>query len=127
MTQKNGKLIEIILGDDKLTEKEKRKYEAMASLYLSDFTNNISKSSLQLSSLYSSYNADDWMEWQSYPSISKYINRFRQESMLRQNDTSLLAGDSSGAVSVRKLLDKNSAEANLRFVVFRLPDRKKDG
>lgn len=127
MATKNRKLIDIILADDKLTEREKRTYEAMANLYLEDFKDNISKSSLQLAEIHPEYDADMWMDWQSYPPISKYIKRFRDDALRKVNDTALMTGDGTGAVSVRKLLDKDSNEANMRFVVFRLPDREKDG
>lgn len=127
MANKTKKLIEIILADDRLTEKEKRTYEAMANLYLENFKDNINKSSLQLAELYPTYDADMWMDWETYAPISKYIKRFRTDSLRKMNETALMTGDGTGAVSVRKLLDKDSNEGNMRFVVFRLPDREKDG
>ena len=127
MATKNKKLVDIILADDRLTEREKRTYEAMANVYLDDFQNNINKSSLQLAQLYPEYDADMWMDWEEYAPISKYIKRFRNDALRKVNENALMTGDGTGAVSVRKLLDKDNNEANMRFVVFRLADREKDG
>ena len=127
MATKNKKLVDIILADDRLTEREKRTYEAMANVYLDDFQNNINKSSLQLAQLYPEYDADMWMAWEEYAPTSKYIKRFRNDALRKVNENALMTGDGNGAVSVRKLLDKDNNEANMRLVVFRLPDREKDG
>lgn len=125
--EQNKKLITLLLNENSLTEKQKRRYVDMANEYLEDFSGNLHRSSVQLADKSVKFDADEWMEWQSYPSIRKYLDAFRKDIMLRQNDTAIISGEGNSAVAVRKMLDKTSDTANSRFVIFRLPDRVQDG
>lgn len=123
----NKRLVSLLLAEGSLTEKQKRKYLDMANEYLEDFSNNLQRSSVELAKHSVKFDADEWMEWQKYPCVYKYLNAFRNETMRRENDKAIISGEGNSAVAIRKMLEKSSDTSNSRFVVFRLPDREKDG
>ena len=129
-TEENeDKLIEIIKNDEKLREKPDFRFDliAMATLFISDFANNLYKTSIELNSLggmYASYSIDAWKDFLNYPIIRKYIQSYRDEKINMVADVGLSEGDKS-AVNIKKAIkDGGPAINNSNIVLIRLPEKR---
>lgn len=99
---------------------------AMANLFMSDFANNMYKTSIELNSSkgYEGFSIDAWKDFLSYPIVRKYIQSFKDEKINMMADQGLAEGDKS-AVSIKKVMrDGGNAINNSNIVLIRLPEKK---
>lgn len=127
--EKEDELVKIIKKDEKLRENPDLRFDliGMATLFMSDFANNLYKTSIDLNSLggmYAYYSIDAWKEFLNYPIIRKYIQSYRDEKINMVADVGLSEGDKS-AVNIKKVIkDGGPAINNSNIVLIRLPEKK---
>jgi hypothetical protein len=121
----------IIANDSELNEKEnsqlKMKFLAMATLFESEFLNNIKRDSLELAEKYSDIKPEEWLTFLTYPPIKKFIDGFLNEKAEKQAMKAL--GESqmkaSDALKVKADIDsKKDKLDNSNIVVFFLPQKQ---
>lgn len=127
MKKKDSSLIQIIQDDKKLSKDEAAEFISLANLFLADFTENLSKSSVELADE-TGLDLDTWRQFLSYPSIKRFIDGFITEQIKKKADTALLSGAGTrDAINVRKaMIEAEGAEDNTRYVILRLPEKVDD-
>lgn len=125
-TKETG-LVSIIQNDSKLSSEDKKEFLSLANLYMDNFNENLSKSSVELS-IDTSIDLDTWRKFLTYPSIKRLIDSYINEQIKKKADSALLTGSGTrDAINVRKaMIEAESAEDNTRYVIMRLPDKVDD-
>ncbi len=120
-------LILAIQGDSKLTKQEKNEFLSLANIYSADFTRNLNKSSMELSDE-SGLDLDTWKKFLSHPPIKRIIESYVNEKIKKKADSALLDGTGTrDAINVRKaMLEMESNENNMKFILLRIPDKVED-
>lgn len=126
MANRLTKLEKALYNSTMIDQDKKEKYLDMAETFLEDLKLNINKTSIDLSEMYPQYSSEDWMEWLTFPAVSKYVNGYRKERITREAEIAMTKG-SVGAAKIKDIVTSKDSDINSRYVVFRLPDKEDDG
>lgn len=124
--EKESKLITQLWDDEKLkVDKDKQmNYIGMANILLSDFKNNMNKTSIEMNDLEPNIGIDEWRDFLNYPVVRRYINGFREERITNRADEGLMSGD-KGAIGIKKAIQNSgSGVNNSNIVLIRVPEKK---
>lgn len=123
LTKADNKLIQDIRNDKKLSENKRGDFEVLAAIFLEDFANNITKTSLDLNEEYP-YGIDMWLEFLNYPVVNAYITSFKNEKMMKIADQGILEGNNQ-AMKLKQALSSDSKVNNSNYIIVRVPEKRK--
>jgi len=113
----------LISKDEKLPLEDRKMFNKMAMYYADNFTDNLNRTSMDLSKKYQTYTPDQWVEFLNYPAMYKYITKYKNERMKQIADAAMLSGDSNG-IKLRAELERTSTTNYSNLIVLRLPDKE---
>lgn len=123
--ENENKLITLLKNDEKLKEDPEYRMGmiSMASMFLEDLSDNIYKTSIEMSLKIPYFSVDTWKDFLNYPVVRKYIKSFRDEKINMVADQGLAEGDKS-AVSIKKVMQDGGPQVNnSNIVLIRLPEK----
>lgn len=123
--ENENKLITLLKNDEKLKEDPEYRMGmiSMASMFLEDLSDNIYKTSIEMSLKIPYFSVDTWKDFLNYPVVRKYIKSFRDEKINMVADQGLAEGDKS-AVSIKKVMQDGRPQVNnSNIVLIRLPEK----
>lgn len=124
--ENENKLITLLKNDEKLKEDPEYRMGmiSMASMFLEDLSDNIYKTSIEMSLKIPYFSVDTWKDFLNYPVVRKYIKSFRDEKINMVADQGLAEGDKS-AVSIKKVMQDGGPQVNnSNIVLIRLPEKR---
>lgn len=120
--KKENGLIDLIKKDTKLDKQTRMSYEAIASLFLEKFDENLDKTSIEMNKSIP-LGIDTWKDFLNYPVVRKYIQSFKDEKIVKIADKGLMEGNKD-AVNIKKVMeDKGPVLNNSNIVLIRLPEK----
>ena len=123
LIKSENKLINDIRNDKKLSENKRGDFEVLAAIFLEDFANNITKTSLDLNEEYP-YGIDMWLEFLNYPVVNAYINSFKNEKMMKIADQGILDGNNQ-AIKLKQALADGNKSNNSNYIIVRVPEKRR--
>ena len=121
LAKKDNKLLLDIENDEKLSEERKSDFQVLAAALLSDFEQNIDKTSIELNDIHP-YGIDNWYAFLTYPCVKSYIEAFKNEKMILRAERGILDGESS-ALKIKETISNRSKTDNSNFIIVRVPEK----
>lgn len=101
------------------------KYVSMARIFVEEFGDNVSKSSIELAKDYpAGGDMDDWKDFLDFPPVHQYRQKFLDDMKLARVNSGIISGDGTReSLAIQKEMDARSGKGkNSGIVVFLLGD-----
>ena len=119
---KTNKLINALKNDENLDGTKKVEFLSMANLFLIDFKDNISLTSIEMDEKHK-LGMDSWQEFLNYPVVRKYIKGFKDEHIKNSMDIGLMNGDRDAVAMKKAMGDSAFGINNSHIILIRVPEK----